>query len=52
MSSGVIALPLGVTAVWFATTGLFQSWRLYRRETTDRAGDKSELGESGSERHA
>jgi cardiolipin synthase len=39
----VIALPLGVLAVWFAVTGLFQAWRLYHRETTDRVEDKPQL---------
>ena len=29
-----ISLPFGVIAVWFAIAGLFQSWRLYARETT------------------
>jgi cardiolipin synthase A/B len=27
-----IAMPIAVLAVWFAVSGLFQSWRLYRRE--------------------
>ena len=37
-------MPLGVLAVWFAVSGLFQSWRLYRREeTTDRVEDKQDV---------
>lgn len=41
-----IALPLGVLFVWFAVSGLFQSWRLYRRETADRVEDRREPEES------
>ena len=48
----VIAVPLGVLAVWFAVTGLFQAWRLYHRETTDRTEDKPRLPEEGKRRPA
>jgi cardiolipin synthase len=38
-----IALPVGVLAVWFAVAGLFQAWRLYVRDTTREAADKTEV---------
>jgi hypothetical protein len=41
----VIALPLGVLAVWFALAGLFQAWRLYRRQTAGRVRDRSNTSE-------
>jgi cardiolipin synthase len=47
-----ISMPFAVFAVWFAVAGLFQAWRLYRRETTDRAAVRREPRESGSRRHA
>jgi cardiolipin synthase len=47
-----IAMPLGVLAVWFAVSGLFQSWRLYRRETVDRVEDSRESAEVGKRKHA
>jgi cardiolipin synthase len=47
-----IAVPLGVLAVWFATTGLFQAWRLYRRETADRVEDTDQSREAVGRRHA
>jgi cardiolipin synthase A/B len=47
-----IALPIGVLLVWFAVAGLFQSWSLYRRETTDTVEDKDKLPEPRTQRHA
>jgi len=47
-----IAMPLGVLAVWFAVAGLFQSWRLYRRETVDRVEDSREVAEVSTHKHA
>lgn len=41
-----IAMPLGVLFVWFAVSGLFQSWHLYRRETAEAVEDKREPEES------
>jgi cardiolipin synthase len=46
------AIPFGVLAVWFAVTGLVQSWRLYRRETLDRAEDRRRVGHPRTHRHA
>lgn len=47
-----IAMPLGVLAVWFAVAGLFQSWRLYRRETTEKTEDSREVADARKRRHA
>lgn len=47
-----ISVPFAILAVWFAVAGLFQAWRLYRRETTERTRDRRELPESRSRRHA
>ena len=51
-----IAMPLGVLAVWFAVSGLFQAWRLYVRETTPETAepveDKQDLPQPGAHRHA
>jgi cardiolipin synthase len=47
-----IAMPLGVLAVWFAATGLFQAWRLYRRETIDTVEDSQEASEVRTHKHA
>ena len=47
-----ISMPFSVLAVWFAVAGLFQAWRLYRRETTDKKADTRNLPEPGSRRHA
>jgi cardiolipin synthase len=47
-----IAVPFGFLAVWFAVTGLLQSWRLYRRETADRTGDSHDVPEVRSHKHA
>ena len=51
-----ISLPFGIIAVWFAVAGLFQSWRLYRRETTretaERIEDKRESPQSVRRRPA
>ena len=46
------AIPFGVLAVWFAVAGLFQSWRLYRRETVDRAEDSRQVSHGRTHRHA
>jgi cardiolipin synthase len=37
-----IAMPLGVLAVWFAVSGLFQAWRLYRRDTSEPVDSKED----------
>jgi hypothetical protein len=37
-----ISLPFGVIAVWLAIAGLFQSWRLYARETTPETAERIE----------
>jgi cardiolipin synthase len=47
-----IAMPLGVLAVWFAVSGLVQSWRLYRRETADRVEDSHDVPEVRTHKHA
>lgn len=52
-----ISIPFAVLAVWFAVSGLFQSWRLYVQETTtcetaDTAKDSGELPAPRSRRHA
>jgi cardiolipin synthase len=47
-----IAWPIGILAVWFAAAGLFQSWRLYRREVVDRPEDKPQPTHSERHRHA
>ena len=47
-----IAMPLGVLAVWFAVSGLFQAWRLYRRETAEPIEDKKDVTQPGAHRHA
>jgi len=54
-----IGLPFGVLAVWGALSGLFQAWRLYRREVSDRPAQSAESKENrrraigaGSRRHA
>jgi hypothetical protein len=43
----VLAWPIGILAVWFSVTGLFQAWRLYHRETVDKAEHSGNLEESG-----
>ena len=51
-----IAYTLGVLAVWFAVAGLFQAWRLYRRdtrrETTEKTEDSREVVEAGKQKPA
>ena len=51
-----IAYPIGVLAVWFAVSGLFHAWSLYRRDqirqTADRVGDSQEVSESRTRHHA
>ena len=51
-----IAMPVGVLAVWFAVAGLFQAWRLYRRETkpetVESVEHKGDLPDSRRHRHA
>jgi cardiolipin synthase A/B len=51
-----IAFPFGVIAVWFAVAGLFQSWRLYvretRRQTAERVEDRRKAPHQGTRRHA
>ncbi len=47
-----IAWPLGGLAVWFAAAGLFQAWRLYRREPVDTVDDRRELPEPRTRRPA
>ncbi len=47
-----IAVPLGVLAVWFAVSGLIQSWHLYRRETVDRVEDSREVADARTHKHA
>jgi cardiolipin synthase len=42
-----ISIPFGVLAVWWAVAGLFQSWRLYRRELTEKAEDARHPPDSG-----
>jgi cardiolipin synthase len=46
------AIPFGVLAVWFAVAGLFQSWRLYHRETAETIEDKRQRVEARTRRHA
>ena len=48
----VLAFPLGVLAVWFAATGMFQAWRLYHRETTEKMEDKPPVADSATRRPA
>src|SRR6476469_6405999 len=43
----VLGWPIGILAVWFSVTGLFQAWRLYHRETVDKAEHSGALDESG-----
>jgi cardiolipin synthase len=45
-----IAIPLGVLAVWFAVSGLFQAWRLYRRDTSEPVDIKEDTGSVAPER--
>jgi cardiolipin synthase len=47
-----ISLPFGVLTVWFALAGLFRSWVLYRRETTESKADSGELATQEKRRHA
>jgi cardiolipin synthase A/B len=47
-----ISLPFGVIAVWFAIAGLFQAWRLYRREAVQPIEDRRKASHPGTHRHA
>jgi len=56
-----IAIPIAVLAIWFALAGLFQSWRLYARESdvpgaagepAERVEDTREAPHPGRRRHA
>jgi cardiolipin synthase len=47
-----ISLPFGVIAVWFALAGLFQAWRLYRRESVGKAEDSPDGVKARKHRHA
>jgi cardiolipin synthase len=47
-----VAMPLGVLAVWFAVSGLIQSWHLYRRETVEKVEDSREVADARTHKHA
>ena len=50
-----ISLPFGIIAVWFAVAGLFQAWRLYRRETretVDKTKDSRDAADTRTHHHA
>lgn len=47
-----IGMPFGVIAIWAALAGLFQAWRLYRRETIARKEDSRPAVPGGRRRHA
>jgi cardiolipin synthase len=36
-----LAIPFAILLIWFAVAGLFQSWRLYHRETVEGTEDSS-----------
>jgi cardiolipin synthase len=40
-----IAIPFAILAIWSAVAGLFQSWRLYHRETVDSVEDSRDKGD-------
>jgi len=50
-----ISGTFGVLTLWFAVAGLFQAWRLYRRETretADKTEDSRDAADARTHRHA